>query len=84
MLHCTFVQTNSLDKERNNHWDFNFQPLESFSETEGNLILEIKAAVLPFVPCLSGTEETFGADGGVFITKESNLSTVRYNIQQYM
>lgn len=38
MLHCTFVQTNSLDKERHNHWDFNFKPPESFSDAESNII----------------------------------------------
>lgn len=56
MLHCTFVQTSSLDKEKNNHWDFNFQPPESFSDAEGNLILEITAAVLSFV--LTATERS--------------------------
>lgn len=45
MLHCTFVQTGSLDKEKNNHWDFNFQPPESFSDAEGNLISDITALI---------------------------------------
>jgi len=39
MLRCTFVQTNASDKEKHNHRDFNFKPPESFSDAEGNLIL---------------------------------------------
>lgn len=78
MLHCTFVQTSSLDKERNNHWDFNFQPPESFSDAEGNLSLDTAAAVLPFV--LPATEESVS---GAHV-KESDLRIVRYSIQQCM
>lgn len=84
MHHCTFVQTNSLDKEMNNHWDFNFQPPESFTDAEGNLIFVIKAAALPFELCFSGADEMLWVDGVIFIGKESNLESVRVSIQPGM
>lgn len=62
----------------NNHCDFNFQPPESFSDAGSNLILEIKAAALPFVPCFTGLEETQPADGVIFIGLVSNHVCLKF------